>query len=179
MKAIYFLLKTSVDIILSVFILRAILSNRRSNFSNPITQIITRFTNPLVMPLRKVLPSLGKIDTSSIVSCLLIALAGSALLLGFSEQSFAFISSDPTKFFLYSLKKLVLLMLQLYWLLILFSIILSWAQPRQHSPLTSLLHELTEPLLAPARRLIKPLGGLDLSPIPVLILLSALQYQLS
>jgi len=177
MKAITFLIETSLSIILSIFLVRAILQLVRANFKNPITQVITRFTNPLIMPLRKVLPPLGKIDTASIVSCILVALLMTAILIFLRAFNFDEIIQNPTAFLLYSCKRLFLNLLQLYWLLILFSIIISWIQPQQHSPLTSLLNELTEPLLAPARRLIKPIGGLDLSPIPVLLILSALQYQ--
>jgi len=179
MKAITFLVETSLSIILSVFLVRAILQLVRANFRNPITQVITKFTNPVIMPLRKVLPPVGKIDTASIISCVIVALLMTAVLIFLRAFNFDEIVQNPSAFLLYSFKRLILNLLQLYWLLILFTIIISWIQPQQHSPLTALLSELTEPLLAPARRIIKPIGGLDLSPIPVLLILSALQYQLT
>lgn len=177
MRAITFIIETAFNIVLSLFLVRAMLQFVRANFRNPITQFITRFTNPVIMPLRKILPPLGKVDTASVTSCILIALGMSAILILLKQHSLVSISQNPAGFLLFSLKQLLQVLLQLYWFLILFSIIISWMQPQQHSPLTSLLSELTEPVLAPVRRLIPPIGGLDLSPIPVLIILSALQYQ--
>ena len=177
MKAITFIIETVLSIILSMFLIRVILQWVRANFRNPITRVITRFTNPLILPLRKILPPIGKMDTASLISCLLIALLMTALLMLFKGQSFESILQNPIGFLILSFRQLIQILLQLYWIMILFTIILSWMQPQQHSPLTALLSELTEPLLAPARRLIPPIGGLDLSPIPVLILISALQYQ--
>jgi YggT family protein len=89
------------------------------------------------------------------------------------------ILGQPKFLLLDTARRLLLCIVQLYWVLILFTIILSWMQPHQHSPLTAVLSELTEPLLKPMRRILKPIGGLDLSPIPVLILLSALIHQFS
>lgn len=178
MKAILFLTETILSVVLSLFLIRALLQIVRANFRNPITQVITRFTNPMIMPLRKILPPLGKIDTASVVSCLLVAMGMTAALILISQHGFSAIAQNPMGFLLLSIKRIATGLLQLYWLLILFSILMSWVQPQQHSPLTSLLSELTEPLLAPARRLIKPIGGLDLSPIPVLFIITALQIQL-
>jgi len=179
MRAISFITETCFSILLSIFLIRMILQWVRANFRNPITQIITRFTNSLILPLRKMLPPIGKLDTASLASCLLISFLMTICLMLLKGIGFDQISSNPSILIMEVLRTLCLALLQLYWLLILFSIILSWVQTQHHSPLSSLLHELTEPLLAPCRKLIKPIGGLDLSPIPLLILLSALQYQFS
>lgn len=179
MRAISFLIETCFNLALSIFLIRIILQWVRANFRNPITQVITRYTNPLILPLRKILPPIGKLDTASLVACLMIAILMTLILLSIQQVEFSQILSHPQMLILESLRRLLLCLLQLYWILIFFSIILSWMQPNQHSPLTALLSELTEPLLKPMRRIIKPIGGLDLSPIPVLLILSALQYQFS
>jgi len=179
MKALSYLVETTLTIIVCVFLLRAILQIIRANFRNPITQTITRFTNPVIMPLRKILPPIGKIDSASVLSVLIIACVITMINLLFHGQSLSVIAQYPLDFFVATIRKIVLILLQLYWFLIFFGILLSWMQPHQHSPLSSILDELTEPLLRPARRLIKPIGGMDLSPIPVLIILTALQYQLT
>lgn len=179
MKAIIFLINAGFSIVLSVFLIRAILQIVRGNFRNPITQAITRFTNPLIMPLRKVLPPLGKIDTATLVSCILIAAAMNLVLVFLGAVPIIFFVQQPYGFVLAIFLRLFLALLQLYWGLIIFTIILSWAQPHQHSPLSAFLRELSDPILRPARRIIPPLGDLDVSPIPVLLILSALQYQFS
>ena len=179
MKALIFHTQASLSFILGVFLVRALLQIVRANFRNPITQVITQYTNPLIMPLRKILPPIGKIDTATIVSCLFIALLMNSILVFLGAMPLSYFVSQPYGFLIAVILRIFLTVLNLFWLLILFSIILSFAQPNQHSPLTSVLHELTDPLLRPARKFIKPIGGLDLSPIPVLLILSALQYQFS
>ena len=179
MRAISFLIETSFNIILSIFLLRMILQWVRANFRNPIIQVITRITNPVILPLRKILPPIGKLDTASLITCISIAILMSLVLFLMKGNDLSAILSQPQALIFDSLRRLLLSIVQLYWILILFSIILSWMQPHQHSPLTAVLSELTEPLLKPMRRIIKPIGGLDLSPIPLLILLSALMHQFS
>ena len=179
MRAIIFLIETIFNLVLSLFLIRMILQWVRGNFRNPITQIITRTTNPLILPLRKILPPIGKLDTASLVTCVLIAVVMTLCVLLLQQLEIDLLLNKPKLLILECLRRLLLCFLQLYWMLILFSIILSWMQPQQHSPLTALLSELTEPVLQPMRRFIKPIGGLDLSPIPVLILLSALIHQFS
>lgn len=177
MRAIIFLIETIFNLVLSLFLIRMILQWVRGNFRNPITQIITRTTNPLILPLRKILPPIGKLDTASLVSCILIVVLMTLSILLLQQVEIDLLLSQPKILILESLRRLLLVFLQLYWMLILFSIILSWMQPQQHSPLTAVLSELTEPVLKPMRRFIKPIGGLDLSPIPILIVLSALIHQ--
>ena len=163
MRAIIFLIETSFNIILSIFLIRMILQWVRANFRNPIIQVITRFTNPIILPLRKILPPIGKLDTASLIACLSIASLMTLSLFLLHGIELNVILSQPQVLILDTLRRLLLSIVQLYWILILFCIILSWTQPQQHSPLTALLSELTEPLLKPMRRLIKPLGGLDCS----------------
>lgn len=179
MKALIFLVQISFTILLSIFILRAILQIVRGNFRNPVAQAIMRITNPLILPLRKFLPPLGKIDTATIVSCILIVVAMNTVLISISAYPLTTFAQQELGFIKALFLRLLITIINLYWLLILFTILISWMQPQQHSPLTAFLSDVTEPILAPARRLIKPVGGLDLSPIPILLILSALQYQFS
>ena len=57
-----------------------------------------------------------------------------------------------------------------FWAIVI-QIVISWINPGAHNPITALLNSLTEPLMTPARRLLPPMSGFDLSPIPVLIVL--------
>ena len=79
------------------------------------------------------------------------------------------ISFNPLAPLLWSVPELVDLLIMVFLIAILIQVILSWVNPGTYSPATTLLHALTEPLLAPARRLIPPISGLDLSPMVVMI----------
>ncbi|MBT8142409.1 MAG: YggT family protein [Gammaproteobacteria bacterium] len=179
MAALTFLLEIFLNLFLSIYLLRFILQMVRANFRNPIAQAITRLTNPVVMPLRKVLPPIGKIDSASMVSCLLVAIICQFILHSLRMRGLDWLSENFSILLIGSALLLVFSLIQLYIVLIIFQIILSWIQPTQHSPLTAFLHELTAPLLTPARRLIKPIGGLDLSPALVILILAAIQVQLA
>jgi len=178
MKAILYLVNISFTLLLGAFILRILMQLVRANFRNPVAEIITKITNPLVLPLRKVFPPIKKFDTASFIACLIISIIMVIVIVtlrGFVAPTE--LLSDPLNLVWLALRNLLSLTLSLYWVLILFSILISWIQPGSHSPFTSLLHQLTEPLFAPIRRLIPPIGGLDITPIPILILLGALQQQ--
>ena len=177
MKAILYLVNVSLTLLVGAFILRVLMQLVRVNFRNPIAEIITKITNPLVLPLRKLFPPFKKIDTASIIACLLVSIVMVCIMLSLRGVSLTALFSDPLSLIWTALRNLLSLTLGLYWILVLFSVLLSWIQTGNHSPFTSIIHQLTEPLFAPIRRMIPPLGGLDVTPIPVLILLGALQQQ--
>ncbi len=173
MKALIYLINISLSIFVGAFILRFLLQVVRANFRNPVVELVTKITNPLIIPLRKVLPPIKKIDTASLIACLISSL-GMIIIM---QLLLAGTLSQPLDLVWAALRNLLSMTLTLYWILIIFHILISWIQPGSHSPFTALIYQLTEPVLAPARRLIPPIGGLDLSPIPVLILLSAFRVQ--
>jgi len=179
MKAIFYLLNIALTLGVGLFLIRLFLHLVKANFRNPITEVIAKITNPIILPLRKVFPAVGKIDSASVIATILASLIMIVILLLVRGIPVAELIERPLDILWMSLKNLLSLSLQLYWILILFSILLSWIQQGNHSPITSFIHELTEPLLAPVRRLIPPIGGMDISPIPVIILISALQQQFS
>ncbi len=76
--ALYFIVRTLLSMLLFVFMLRVLLEWARADFRNPLAQAVVKITNPLVMPLRRVLPPIGKIDTSSLVAVLIVAALGEA-----------------------------------------------------------------------------------------------------
>jgi YggT family protein len=125
-------------------------------------------TSPLVIPARRVLPSVAGLDTPTLV--VLIVLEGLATwlllwLLG--------VSLPVQELLFYSLLRLVALTLWFYTVALFVYVILSWFGDRGMNPLGVLLSQLVEPVLRPARRLLPPIGGFDLSPLIVLLLLQA------
>lgn len=142
----------------------------RADFRNPISQAVVRLTNPLVMPLRRILPPIGKIDTASVVSVLIVAVADVAIVFAVRgyELPPAILWMREAAF------EIVRTVLWIYFYAILLYAVLSLIAPGGYSPVQSLLVSLCEPVLRPIRRLIKPIGGLDLSPLWAGIAIQAL-----
>lgn len=171
-NTLHFILSTLSSVLVGLFVLRFLLQQSRADFYNPISQAIVKITNPLVMPLRKLIPGLGGMDLASIVAALLVQLATTVLIVVLLTGGSL---PPPMAALVTALSQFINLILRLYFMMILLRVILSWVNPDPRNPMMSLLYSLTEPVMAPARRLIPPMGGLDLSPILVLFVISALQ----
>ena len=171
--ALLFLVRTLFDLYLLTFLLRFILQWIRSDFYNPFAQFVLRVTNPLVIPARRVIPAAGGVDLATLVVIIVLQLAATYVLL-------LIVGVTPNALDLFRLAalRLVSLVLWLYFASILVYVILSWVSPGGHSPISTMLYTLNAPLLTPVRRIIPPIGGLDLSPLVVLILLQALMIAL-
>lgn len=152
-----------------VLILRFLLPFARADFRNPLSQGILKVTSPLVVPLRRVIPSFGRIDTATLLViffALYLTLFLISLIIG--------ARLGPSILAVSSLAYIPLLMLRLYFFLIIVRVILSWVSPGGYNPAIALFHQLTDPVLRPVQRVIPPLGGFDLSPIFAIILIGAL-----
>jgi len=167
-QALYFIIKTIAQLYLLVMLLRLWLPLLRADFRNPLAQGILRMTSPLVVPLRRLLPSIGRLDTSTVVVTVGIQYLTLLVLLMIRGQVADTISILITTFI-----ELAIQSLNLFFFVILIKIILSWVAPHTHNPATALLSTLAEPVLRPFRRIIPPIGGLDISPIFTIILLQA------
>jgi YggT family protein len=136
----------------------------RADFYNPLCQFLIKVTNPLVLPLRRVIPSIGRLDTASVV--LMLALEVGAIwiisVVGSTAMTFQQIVA-------FSGIKLMMTLLMTYFFLIIVSVILSWFGQRAPHPVAPLVYQLTEPVLRPFRKIIPPIAGLDLSPLFALI----------
>lgn len=149
-------------------LLRLLLQLARADFYNPFAQFVVALTNPPLLPLRRVLPPAGGIDLASVV--LLVGLQVLELYL------LAWLQAGRISLgglVLLAAARLIELAVWVYIIAILIRVVLSWVNPYGMSrhPVGDLLYSLTEPMLAPARRLIPNLGGLDVSPIAVFVLL--------
>jgi YggT family protein len=172
MDALIFIVRSVLQVLLvTVFLLRFLLPLVRADARNPLSQAVLRITNPLVLPLRRVIPAAGRIDTASLVALLLVQLVTTAIVFVLMGIGLA----RPGALFQSALLSLALTVLQFYKFAVLIYVILSWVAPGTYSPSASLLASLCEPLLRPVRRIIPPLAGLDLSAIFVLIGLQALE----
>jgi YggT family protein len=169
MQALYFILDTLATLYQAVLLLRLLMQLTRADFRNPIGRAILQLTDPVIRPLRRVLPPAGKIDTASVVALLLFA----ALKLWILHLLFGY--GTPTLFTLLkgTLLDIVRLVLKTYLFSMILNAILSFVAPGNYSPAQSLLASICDPVLNPIRRVIPPLGGMDLSPLWACIAIQA------
>jgi YggT family protein len=172
MAALLFVVDALLTLLVVAFLLRLLLPLVRADLRNPLGEAVLRITNPLVLPLRRILGAAGRVDAASVVALLVVQLAASALLTLLA-------GGDLTPGLLMrALRELALTTLQFYFFAILLHALLSWTGPGAHGTAGRVLGRLCDPLLAPVRRVVPPIGGLDLSAVFVLIALQALQILL-
>ena len=166
-----FLIQTLFGMYILAVMLRFLLQWVRADFYNPVSQFLVKVTNPPLRPLRRIIPGLFGLDLASV---LLMVLLQVVMLLLLSVVTGMAVT--PLGLFVLAVAQLLGLLLNVFFYGILIQAILSWVNPGVYNPVTSLLHALNEPLLRPARRLLPPISGLDLSPVIVLIALQLLSY---
>ncbi|MDR8365897.1 YggT family protein [Pseudomonas sp. JL3] len=168
--AAIFVIQTLSSLYLLIVLLRFILQLVRANFYNPLCQFAVKATQPLLKPLRRVIPSMFGLDMSSLVLALIVQMALYAVILLLRGYEVDVLFLAP-----WALIGIFALFLKiLFWAMII-SVILSWVAPGTHNPGAELVQQITEPVLAPFRRIVPNLGGLDISPIFAFIALQLLQ----
>ncbi len=170
MQALHFIIDTLVTLYQVVLLLRLLMQLTRADFRNPIGRAIVQLTDPLILPLRRVLPPLRKIDTASVVAILLVTAIKVwilYLLLGFGFPGLA-ISLRGVLF------DSIDLVLKTYLYSMILNAILSFVAPGNYSPAQSMLASICDPILNPIRKYIPSIAGLDLSPLWACIAIQAL-----
>lgn len=167
---VQFLIDTLFGLYILVVMLRVLFQLVRADFYNPVSQFIVRMTNPPLVVLRRFIPSVAGIDTAAIVLLLALQMVNLVLIAALKGASVGLFAV-----FVWSLAELVSLLINLLIFAIIILVILSWVNPGVYNPAIGLLSSITEPLLAPARRMLPPVSGLDLSPLVVLIGLQLLK----
>ncbi|SDN86473.1 YggT family protein [Pseudomonas arsenicoxydans] len=168
--AAVFIIKTLGSLYLLIVLMRFILQLVRANFYNPLCQFIVKATQPLLKPLRRVIPSMFGLDMSSLVLALIIQMLLIAVILFLKGFMVDWVLLIP-----WALIALFSLFLNIIFYAMIISVILSWVAPGSHNPGAELVAQITEPVLAPFRRIIPNLGGLDISPIFAFIAIQLLQ----
>ena len=168
--ALNFLLTTVLNLLTLLFLLRFFMQLFRVPFNNPLAYMVVSLTDFVVKPVRRVIPSWGKLDLSTLFLALItqfvlqysllwlrgfpFGLAGQSAWLGLIGMSFLGVFKTGLDVFFYA---------------ILLQVILSWVNP--HTPIASALNSLTKPILAPIQRFLPMASGIDFSPIVALIFL--------
>jgi YggT family protein len=184
-NALIFLLDTFSRLYLLILLLRFWLPLLRANFRNPVAQGVMRYTSPLISPVRRYIPSFGRLDTATVLIAFLIQLAVSYLIMllrvvsqGAGDVA---IMTNANLFLALAFQAIVQLLslsVMLFIVAIVVRVVLSLLG-RYFGPISDMLSDLTEPLMRPVRRVIPPLGVVDISAYIVIVLLFALNMILS
>lgn len=165
-----FLISTLFSLYILAVMLRFILGAVRADFYNPVSQFLVRITNPLLVPMRRVIPSFRQYDTSALLLMLLLQLASLVIVIMLRGVSIPFIT-----LLLAAIGELVILAFNVFIFAIVIQVVLSWVNPGNYNPVNALLSSITRPVMGPIQRLIPPVSGIDLSPLVALIGLQILK----
>jgi YggT family protein len=176
-NAVVFLLNTLLGLMSLAFLLRFYLQATNAPFRNPLSQAVVTITDFAVIPVRRVVPSLFKLDSSTLLLAFItqlilqfalrylggfpFALAGNSIWLGIAGLSALHVANLSVDLFLYAIVAQALL---------------SWINP--YTPIAPALDALTRPILNPIRRLIPSPNGLDLSPLVAVLAAQLIQMLL-
>ncbi len=161
---IIFLIDTLISLYILAILLRFLLQWVNAEFYNPISQFLVKITHPPIKFLRRYIPAIGKIDSSSIILALLLQMAADYIILLLKG-----VPIGIGALVLLSFSQLLSLLINIFIFAVFARAILSWVNPGAFSSATSILYSLTEPLLETCRKLIPDFGGIDLSPLLALI----------
>lgn len=169
-----YLVQTVLSLYLIAMLLRFVLQVVKADFYNPICQFLVKITNPLVIPMRRVVPAAAGIDLASLLLAYLLQVAGIAALVfiklgGLPPVSILLVGGALG---------VVALLVNIYFFALLAMIILSWVAAGSRHPAIYLLYQITEPVMAPFRKALPAMGGIDFSPIVLFILINIIQIAL-
>ncbi|MFT2090107.1 YggT family protein [Paraglaciecola sp. 2405UD69-4] len=170
MNSVLMLIDTLFNLYLMVVLLRLWLQFARADFYNPFSQFVVKATHPIIGPLRRILPSVGRLDTATLVLAFLVA----AVKLIVIRLVAGGIEVTPIQIALFAVITVFKEALSLLIYVLILRAILSWVS-QGRNPIELVMGQLTEPLLAPIRRRMPDLGGLDLSVMVVILLLFFVQ----
>ncbi|MDZ5604014.1 YggT family protein [Pseudomonas sp. RP23018S] len=169
--AAIFVVQTLVSLYLVIVLLRFVLQLVKANFYNPLSQFAVRATQPLLKPIRRIIPSIGGLDTSS----LLLAVLLQGLLMAFVLMVTYGTFGDILHLLLWSLLGVASLFLKIFWVAMIVMVIVSWVAPGTRNPAAELAYQIAEPVLAPFRRWVPNIGGMDISPIFAFLAIQVIQ----
>lgn len=170
-EALIYIIQTLGSLYLLIVLLRFILQLVRADFYNPLSQFTLKATQPLLKPLRRIIPGLGGLDLASLVLAILVQLLLMVVIILVAGANPLAVG---LQLLVWAVIAVTSLFLKIFFFAMIISVILSWVAPGSYNPGAQLVNQICEPLLAPFRRLIPNLGGLDISPIFAFIALNLL-----
>ncbi|AMR65477.1 YggT family protein [Aquipseudomonas alcaligenes] len=170
-EALIYIVQTLGSLYLLIVLLRFILQLVRADFYNPLSQFTVKATQSLLKPLRRIIPGFGGLDLASLALAILVQLVLMVLVILIAGANPAAVG---LQLLVWAIIAVTSLFLKIFFFAMIISVILSWVAPGSYNPGAQLVNQICEPLLAPFRRLLPNLGGLDISPIFAFIALNLL-----
>jgi YggT family protein len=168
-----FLVQVLFGLYAALVVLRFLLQLVRADFYNPLSQFIVRATKPLLNPLRRFIPGVSGMDMAALVLAWFVLAVEQLAILGLAG-----VGLQPLAAALLAIPELISLIINIFLFAVLIQVIISWINPGSYNPAISLIHSLTEPMLGSVRRRMPEMGGLDLSPMAVMVGLVVLEMLL-
>lgn len=176
--ALVFIINTVLGLYTAAVLMRFLMQQVRADFYNPLAQAVMKLTNPLLLPLRRVIRPWRRIDTAALLLILLLQLFNVVLVTWLANLTHGDddrLPYGPGFVLMWTALKLIYILVNLYFFTILVEVLGSWFN-QGRNPMDGLLRPLNAPLLSPVRRVLPPFSGLDFSPLVVLLLLQVIGY---
>ena len=164
-----FLVSVVFGFFILMIMLRFLLQTARADFYNPISQFIVKVTDPLLKPLRRIIPGAGGLDMSAILLLIVLQFVETLITLSMQGNSIHWLA-----LLIFSIFSLIKLLLYVYIFAIIIVAIASWIAPAGYNPVLNLIQQLIAPVMRPIQRWVKPVSGMDLSPLVALLILNLL-----
>jgi len=158
-EILVFIADTLIGLYLLFVILRFLLQTARADFYNPFSQAVVKITNPVLIPLRKIIPGLLGIDLASIVLAIVVQIIFGELISLILYQEFF----NPAQLAIWGILGILMYTSYIYFVCILVMVVTSFVAPYSTHPILMLVRQLTDPLVKPVQKIIPPMGGLDFS----------------
>jgi YggT family protein len=171
-----YLIRNVGALLLLMIVLRGVLHLSRVNFYNPLSQLVVRLTNPMLSPLRPVLPARGRIDWAAVILAIGIQTLILVAIAWVAGDRWAL--PDPITLLIWGAIGVLGLLINLYFFTLIAMIVVSWIAPGSRHPAIELIWQVSEPVMAPFRALLPNMGGIDFSPILVFISINVVQIGL-
>lgn len=167
------LINTLGSLFLLIVVLRFLLQLVRADFYNPLSQFIVKATNPLLLPLRRFIPGYGGLDIAALVLAVAVQWLILLILLALQQAPLAFSLT-----LMWAAVGVISLLLNIYFWGLIITVIASWLAPNSYNPALILIGQILEPVMRPIRSRMPDMGGLDLSPIVLFLLIKIVEILL-
>jgi len=159
-----FLVETLLSLYISAVVIRFLLGYARADFYNPLSQFLVKITNPVLVPVRRFVPSIGKLDTSAVAVALVLIIIKVLLI-----AAIVGVSANIVSLIWLAVGELIRSVIWVYIIALILMAVISWIGSSHGNPVAPLVNSLVSPLVTPVRRRMPPVGMLDLSPMVVMI----------
>ena len=173
--ALVFIINTLLGLYTAAVLLRFLMQQVKADFYNPLAQAMMKATNPLLLPLRRVIRPWKRIDLASLVLAVLLQFGNVLLVTWLANRVSYDLAYSPGFLLMWTALKLLYILVNLYFFTILVEVLMSWFS-QGRNPMDGLFRPVNAPLLRPVRRVLPPFSGLDFSPLVVLLVLQVIGY---